>query len=1134
MRHGAPRRLAASLSLAVTAFAMPLVGAPQTPAGSCAVSGHVSAGSTPLPGAAIIAKAGSTVKAATSSDIDGSYKLVLPAGATYHLTGDLTAFSSFQRDVVLAADACDTTVDMPLTLAPRAVTPTSATPAGGRATGGGRAAGAGLNAQRFQALTAQTDANAATALEVTPPDTSNDAAKSLLPPGFSTTAATESVAISGDNTSIDRGMLQDRLQAIGRGEFDPATGLFPGAGPGGEAGGAGGRGGFGPGGQGGGARGGQEGGRGGFLIRGGGPGGPVGLGGRGGRGGSRYQFNTNYSFGGSALDAAPYQLREGATSVKKPYARNTYGGTIGGPLKIPGLLSGTRTNFTLNYSGNHSNSLFDQYATVPTAAMRGGDFSGTGLTIIDPTTGKPFPGNVIPADRVSAQAAALQRFIPLPNLDGTSQNFHYATTTKSTSDSISLRIQQQFTSQPAGRGGRGGGGGFGGGRGGGRQGGLAGQPARWNVSMNAQVQWRRNASDQTSVFPALGGRSSGTSLAVPIGLNISHGRVLQTLNISYSRTSNTSTSKFANVEDVAGGAGIGGVSTDPFDWGVPSLSFSTFTGLRDQAATARNDERLTIGYSWVRPTAKHAFRVGGSFQQDWSNSRSDSNARGSYTFTGLYSSGLAGSVDRGGYDYADFLLGMAQSASRQFGPGVVRLRDKTFSLYAQDDWRPNARTTVSYGLRYELAPPYVEANGMMVNLDAAAGFTAVAPVLSGESGPYTGAFPAGLVKTDKNNIAPRVGIAYRLGRSAVLRAGYGLSFNQGSYAQIARQLTAQPPFAVVDSATGSPARALSLANAFTNIAASTTTNNYGIDKNYQLGLIHTWNANLAQTLFKVWTVDVGYMGTDGEHLDLLRAPNRGATGLLIPGVQSFTWQTSQGHSILHAVTFTARRRQFKGLSFGGSYTLGKSMDNTSATGGGATVAQDDTNLAAEWGLSSFDRRHQISADMSYELPFGPNKPFLSDGGFWQGLASDWTVSADFSDTSGTPLTVRVNGAVADIARGTNGTLRADYNGQPIQLANPTIDQFFNTDAFSVPAAGTFGNSARNIVIGPWSHQLNMRASRDIRMGRSHVVSLQANVNNVLNTVNWGSVDTNVNSPTFGQVTSVRGMRTATINIRFRY
>jgi hypothetical protein len=246
-----PTRLASSLA-AATAFAVPLLAAPQTPTGSCAITGHVLAGTTPLPGVAIIAKAGGVVKAATSSDTDGSYKLLVPAGATYQLSGELTAFSTFQRDVTVAAVSCDTSIEMALKFAPKPVTPTAAA--------GARAAGAGANGQRFQSLTAQQDANAATSLEVTPPDSSIEAARSLLPPGFSTTAATESVAISGDTTSIDRAMMQDRMQAIGRGEFDPATGIFPGGGPGGP----GGRG-FGEGGRGGegGGRGGEGGGRGG-------------------------------------------------------------------------------------------------------------------------------------------------------------------------------------------------------------------------------------------------------------------------------------------------------------------------------------------------------------------------------------------------------------------------------------------------------------------------------------------------------------------------------------------------------------------------------------------------------------------------------------------------------------------------------------------------------------------------------------------------------------------------------------------------------------------------------------------------------------------------------------------------------
>jgi hypothetical protein len=121
-----------------------------------------------------------------------------------------------------------------------------------------------------------------------------------------------------------------------------------------------------------------------------------------------------------------------------------------------------------------------------------------------------------------------------------------------------------------------------------------------------------------------------------------------------------------------------------------------------------------------------------------------------------------------------------------------------------------------------------------------------------------------------------------------------------------------------------------------------------------------------------------------------------------------------------------------------------------------------------------------------------------------------------------------------VASGTNGTLRANYDGSAIQISNPTIDHYFNTAAFSIPAAGTYGNSPRNLVIGPGSRLLNAQFSRDLRLGGTRVMSLTLNANNLLNTVNYGGINTVVNSPSFGQVTSVRPMRSMTFNARFRF
>jgi hypothetical protein len=348
-------------------------------------------------------------------------------------------------------------------------------------------------------------------------------------------------------------------------------------------------------------------------------------------------------------------------------------------------------------------------------------------------------------------------------------------------------------------------------------------------------------------------------------------------------------------------------------------------------------------------------------------------------------------------------------------------------------------------------------------------------------------------------------------------------------------MVAQPPFAVSDTEIGTPANPLSIQNAFRDASPDEIANNYGVDKDYDLGVVQTWNGDISKDLRQVWNVGASYTHTRGSSLDIVRAPNRGPAGLRIPDVQPFLWQTSEGASVLHAATFRVSRRPVKGLGGGVTYTLARSRDNASSiAGGGTNVAQDDQNLAAEWGLSSFDRRHQFSANTSIELPFGPNRRWFAQPGLGQSLLRDWRFTTTFTWQSGTPYTPRVAGAVSDVARGTNGTLRADYTGVGIGIADPTIDRFFNTSAFTIPAAGTFGNASRNMIIGPGSRLLNAQFARDVRLGGTRVVSVQLNANNLLNIVNYGAIDTVVNSPTFGQILSVRGMRSMQANLRFRF
>jgi hypothetical protein len=300
-------------------------------------------------------------------------------------------------------------------------------------------------------------------------------------------------------------------------------------------------------------------------------------------------------------------------------------------------------------------------------------------------------------------------------------------------------------------------------------------------------------------------------------------------------------------------------------------------------------------------------------------------------------------------------------------------------------------------------------------------------------------------------------------------------------------------------------------------------------------MIQTWNAAISKNFTQDWTMQAGYTGVKGTDLDILRAPALGAGGVLIPGTQAFIWESSGGRSLMNSANVQARRRLAGGLTGGLSYTFAYSKDNASSLGaGGAVVAQNDQDLEAEYARSTFERRHQVSGNLFVELPWGPNRRWLKDGGVLAALFGEWSAQFNLTVQSGAPLTARILGSNSDLLRGVNGSLRANYNGQDIVLSNPTVDEFFNTTAFSIPAAGTFGTSSRNMITGPGAKQLNALFQRDVRIGGNRSVTLQVNAVNLLNTVQWGAVDTNVNSPTFGEVLSVRPMRTVMLTARMRF
>jgi hypothetical protein len=1101
---------------------------------SCAIAGLISAGTTPLPGVVVsLVDSNNASIDVTSTGTDGLYSLKALAEGAFTVKAELVAFAPFSREVSVNSGNCQQRLDLAMTLASRA--PASAASAsaaapresagaiargrgaarpgegqtspvrpqggpGGQGQGQGRGGRGFAGRGQFQSLQLLADQAGLARLE-SGGDAEGGAGDSTqlgLPQGFSTDTATESVAAigssQGNNNAMFFGPNGPAEFAQRFGGFGLQNALAPSgqAGPGGAPGIPGGPVGFG----------GPGGGGGGVQI--------IGFG--RGRGGNQIRGALFQSFDTSSLDAAPYGLN-GQPTTRPDYFQQRLGANVGGPLVIPKVVNSPRTFFFLNYTGNHSTNPYDAYSTVPTLDERNGDLSALGRSVIDPRTGQPFQNNQIPSSRIDPAARGLLNLIPEPNQPGATQNFHTVTTTTSQVDDINLRVVQTFGQPPQRGGGRGGGGrgGFGGGRGG-------------SSNLNIAIHYRRSDSSQANAYPTLGGTTQLTAWDIPVGYSFTKAGMFQTIRLQFNQQHSQTQNLFAYGQNVAGDAGLSGISSDPFDWGAPNLSFSSIGSVRDISPSLSNNRTIGIGDTIVKTIGRQTIRFGGDLRSIRFDSRTDANARGSFVFSGLYS----------GSDFADFLLGLPQQASTQFGPGLESFRQHTADLFLQDDWRATDRVTLNVGLRYEYYSPVSEASNQLVTLDAAPGFTAVTPVFAGGTGPYSGALPDTIVRPFRTGFAPRVGAAWRPKQGTVLRAGYGINYNSSVYQTIAQQLATQPPFAVTSTVISPRDTPIPLQTALTQVIPGTTTNTYAVDPNYRLPFVQIWNVDLQRDLTRAIQLGVSYIGTKGSDLDLVRAPNRGPSGLLIPGVAPFLWDSSEGHSILNALSVRLRKRLTNGVGVGGVYTLSKSMDDASSIAGGAVVvAQDDQNLGAEWGLSSFDQRHRFTGDLTYELPFGSGKRWLESGAAGS-LLGNWVINGNIQLASGTPFTARILGNVGDLARGTNGTLRANYNGQSIAVSDPTVQQYFNTSAFTIPAPGTFGDAGRNTIIGPGTASLNLGVTRNINLAQSRSLSLQIMANNVLNTVQFATIDSAVNSPTFGQVLSTRPMRRVQILTRFRF
>ncbi len=823
---------------------------------------------------------------------------------------------------------------------------------------------------------------------------------------------------------------------------------------------------------------------------------------------SLYNFMLNLRVSDSALDARSYSIA-GIDTTKPATSDLTGGFALQGPLKIPHLLK-NGPNIFIGYQRTRNSDSISTPALVPTLAQRAGDLShvldATGQpVVIYGASGQPIASNAVP---ISPQAQALLDLYPLPNVTGNAlYNYQIPIVTDIHQDSLDSNASKTL----------------------GRKNQITG-------SFSAR-------STRTSYNTLLNFTDATNGLGLASNINWSHtfnAHLRSNVGYQFSRQSQRVTPFWQNRANISAQAGISGNDQDPTYWGPPTLRFSNgITPLSDAQSSFTRDvtNGLSLILRWNH--SPHNISAGFDLRRQQFNYLTQANPRGTFTFTGA-TTAAPGALS-GGSDFADFLLGRPDASAIAYGNADKYLRESVADLFITDDWRVTPQLTLNLGVRWEYGAPVTERKNRLVNLDVASGFAAVAPVVAGTpSSTLTGRqYPTSLLEPDRTGIEPRLALSWRpiAGSSLVVSAGYGVNSDTSVYQGLALQMAQQAPLSRSLTLQNSVACPLTLANGFIP-CATTTAQTFGVDPNFRVGLLHTWNLKVQKDLPGSLQFVATYLGNKGLNGVQEFLPNTYAPGAINPCPScptGFIYLTSTGTSSRESGQLQLRRRLKSGFTASALYTFSKSLDDDSALGGqgaatlsSASIAQDWRNLRAERGLSSFDQRHLLNVQVQYTTGMGKGGGSLMSG--WRGRAyKEWTVQTQIDAGSGLPETPFV---AASIVSGYSSIIRPDVTGASIHAA--PAGRSLNPGAYIAPLPGQFGNARRNSITGPNQFLLNAAMLRTFRLPHKLNLDVQVAASNAINHVSYSSWVTNINSPQFGLPAAARSMRSLQTSLRLRF
>ncbi|MCC6341935.1 MAG: TonB-dependent receptor [Bryobacterales bacterium] len=820
--------------------------------------------------------------------------------------------------------------------------------------------------------------------------------------------------------------------------------------------------------------------------------------------GSAVEFLRNQALDARAFFTLPTPANP--TAAKPPLRQNQFGVEFDGPVIIPKLYNGKdKTFFMGSFEGFRNVQQATSLSTQMPAAFFGGDFSQvptksiTGGVIKDPFNGNaPFPGNIIPTNRISPVVLKLQQYYPAPNLPGLASNFSVPVPSKGRYNQTLDRLDQNIGD---------------------------------TVRLYARAHWQDWAGFNGNAIPVNASTTPTTVTNYTFGYTHTlSANIVNDFRIGRNYFNTATVNPFTVAGNTTAGTSLGipGFDGDSKynNPGIPDFGITGFNGFGSGSTNwYQNDSTLQISeqISWNK--GSHGIMAGVEFRRLATGRAAVNSPRGTFTFNGTLT----------GYAPADFILGTPVS----FGTAGPEVRGRVASwrdgLFILDKWQASRKLTINYGLRWELptVPYTINGNASILNPDQ----TALVVATPG----------FGFVAPQHKLFAPRLGFAYRITDKTVFRGGAGIYYNPNQ-TNTFTFLNTNPPWSPIFNCNWSAGlTALSLNNPFAVSAACPLPgSNSGaliVTPAYNLspGRMNQWSASLDRQLWNGGGLELQYLGSHSYHLDRnyynnTPQPGPGPVNSRRPNKSFGPIRTINNDVIANYESFSAIFRQHlkRGLQVQASYTWSHTLDVSTDSNGGGTP-MNPYWWKSDYGNSNWDIRHRLVAYFVYDIPFfGVTNPIL------KGMFAKWQANGILIFQSGLPFNVTTGTDTANTAA--SGPYRPDLvhaasdncgRGNLIGCIDPSA--FTVADLYPItPANFAYGNAGRNILFGPASQTVNFSIFKNFPIRERLQFQIRLETFSLFNHTNFGNPSATINTSSFGNITSASANRNIQIGAKLQF